>query len=63
MQTSYLKPSHFVTPRTFDDATFYAGGAPIQKPAEPTTRTVDVVIMTLSVVAISVVAALIATGN
>lgn len=63
MQTSYLKPSHFVTPRTMDDATFYAGGAPIEKPAEPTTHTVDKVIMALSVVAIIVVATLIATGN
>jgi len=58
-----MKPSHFVTPRTLDDATFYAWGAPIQKPAEPTSNTADKIILWLAAVAIGVVTTLIATGN
>jgi len=51
MQTSYLKPSHLVTPRTFDDATFYAGGAPVEKPYSQPMHWQDKVVLIASCVA------------
>jgi hypothetical protein len=52
MQASYLKPSHFVTPRTFDDATFYAGGAPVEKPYNPPMQWQDKLVLIASFVAV-----------
>lgn len=51
MQASYLKPSHFVTPRTMDDATFYSGGAPVEKPYHPPMDWQDKVVLIASVLA------------
>lgn len=50
-----MKPSHFQTPRTFDEATFYAGGAAIEKPLPKIVAIHDVVLYVLTVVAVGVV--------
>lgn len=59
MQASYLKPSHFVTPRTMDEATFYPSGAPVEKPYNPPMQWQDKVVLIASLAAVFAVLAII----
>lgn len=46
-----MKPSHFRTPRTMEDSTWYAWGAPIERPWKPvrSMSTIDAVFCGLAV--------------
>lgn len=50
-----MKPSYFQTPRTLEDATFYAWGDPIVKPEMQKQHPADVVIYVLGIVAVVLV--------
>lgn len=45
-----MKPSHFETPRTLSEATFYAWGDPIIMPETPKTHPADKVLYVLGVI-------------
>jgi hypothetical protein len=46
-----MKPSHFTTPRTMDDATFYAWGAAVQRDLPNRMDWQDKVALTVSIAA------------
>ena len=49
-----MKPSHFETPRTLDEATFYAWGDPLDIPQQQMPIT-DVILYVLGVVSLFIV--------
>ena len=49
-----MKPSHFETPRTLDEATFYPWGDPIDKPQD-SIHPADVVLYVLGLIFLIIV--------
>jgi len=49
-----MKPSHFETPRTLEDATFYLWGDPVDKP-DDSIHLADVVLYVLGFISLIVV--------